>query len=399
MKHFSQLIHPITPDDFFQNYYEKRPLLIQRGNKDYYGSLLSLKAIDDYLSRQDIEYPGLRLVKDGEELEGSTYLKDIPYGTAMFEGIVDNDNMFKFFNEGATIVVQGLDRSNKELGAFCRNLSTEIPFTFQSNTYLTPQTSRGFSAHYDTHDVLCLQISGTKKWKLYDTPVELPTKQQRYQSSKIDSSKAQISLEVELLPGDLLYVPRGLVHSAETTETTSLHITLGLFPQKWNDYIKYLAGELHNTKLFRETLPLNLKSASYDYETMIKKVSDLIIQEFTPAFLAKATSQYATEQVQKRKSSDSSRLLDIININQVDLDTIVYRRPDIVFEFTTSNGSSEVIFYNKSVKFPIAVNEALDFVLSSNEFAPKEIPNTLDDKGKLVLVKKLIKEGLLSLNK
>lgn len=397
MEHFSRLIYPITSKDFFDNYYEKKPLLLHRKDTEYYNHLLSLKAVDEYLSRQDIQYPGLRLVKDGKELEGSIYLKDVPYGRVKFEGVIDNDSMFKLFNDGATIVIQGFDRSNTELGNFCRSISTEIPFTFQPNIYLTPVKSQGFSPHYDTHDVICLQISGTKKWKLYNTPVELPTNQQRYQPSEDElDGNLPVSLEFELSPGDLLYIPRGLVHSAETSETASLHITLGLHPQKWSNYIKYLVGQLHNNKLFREALPLNFKNGTYDYDLMINKVGELITKGFTKEFLEKFTSSYAIDQIQEKKSSNSHRLFDILNIEQLNMSTKIYRRLDIVFNIVTTNELVEIIFYTKKLKFPIVANEALKYILNQKEFTPTDIPNSLDNKGKLVVVKMLIKEGLLT---
>jgi ribosomal protein L16 Arg81 hydroxylase len=397
MQYFNHLINPINYEDFFQNYYEKKPLIIHRNQSDYYSNLLTLESIDKYVSRQDIEYPSLRLVKDGNEIEGTKYLKDIPYGTAMFEGIVDNDSMFQLFNEGATIVIQGLDRSNEQLGLLCRSLSKEIPFTFQSNTYLTPETSQGFAAHYDTHDVFVMQITGSKKWKLYDTPIELPTKQQRYQSIKRDFSKSTVSQEFELMAGDLLYIPRGLVHSAETGSTSSLHITLGIFPQKWNDYVRFLTTELFNQKIFRESLPLDLKNSTYDYKKMTDEVSSILLKALNNDYIEDITKRYETEQIQKRKSSDGSRLFDILNIKKVEKNTIVARRQDIVSRLTQNNGSIELLFYNKKITFPVIAQNTVENILSLTEFTIADIQSNLDDNGKLVVVKKLIKEGLLTI--
>ena len=34
----------------------------------------------------------------------------------------------------------------------------------QINAYITPPENQGFAAHYDTHDVFVLQVSGSKRW-------------------------------------------------------------------------------------------------------------------------------------------------------------------------------------------------------------------------------------------
>ena len=34
--------------------------------------------------------------------------------------------------------------------------------------------------HHDTHDVLCLQVEGEKRWLVYAPVLELPLKHQKY---------------------------------------------------------------------------------------------------------------------------------------------------------------------------------------------------------------------------
>ena len=86
-----------------------------------------------------------------------------------------------------------------------------------------------------------MQISGKKCWKLFDSPFPLPLSNQPI--SKEDSSRYLTEIpkaEIELSPGDLLYIPRGYVHDAFTKDTSSIHITLGLFPNKRIDLLKII---------------------------------------------------------------------------------------------------------------------------------------------------------------
>ena len=66
------------------------------------------------------------------------------------------------------------------LAVFCRALEEALGHGVQANAYYTPRGSQGFAVHHDTHDVLILQVAGEKRWLLYDPLLELPLKHQRY---------------------------------------------------------------------------------------------------------------------------------------------------------------------------------------------------------------------------
>ena len=53
------------------------------------------------------------------------------------------------------------------LAAVARSLEVELNFPTQVNAYITPPQSSGLLPHYDDHDVVVLQIQGSKSWHLY----------------------------------------------------------------------------------------------------------------------------------------------------------------------------------------------------------------------------------------
>lgn len=62
---FARLIQPFTPDDFFGEYWEKKPLLLKRGDSGYYENLISFQDMENIISRTDARYPAIKLVKKG----------------------------------------------------------------------------------------------------------------------------------------------------------------------------------------------------------------------------------------------------------------------------------------------------------------------------------------------
>ena len=84
----------------------------------------------------------------------------------------------------------------------------------------------GLAPHFDDHDAFILQLEGSKEWRLYGFAAEQPLRGRHFD---IDASLlGEPSQTLCLEAGDLLYVPRGLVHQAHATDTSSLHLTLGV---------------------------------------------------------------------------------------------------------------------------------------------------------------------------
>ncbi len=80
--------------------------------------------------------------------------------------------------------------------------------------YLTPVGTQGFAPHYDDIEAFVLQTEGSKRWRLYDNPLGqvLPTDSSGNFDQKV---LGPVILETTLHPGDLLYIPRGIVHQVQ----------------------------------------------------------------------------------------------------------------------------------------------------------------------------------------
>ncbi|WP_236595498.1 cupin domain-containing protein, partial [Mycobacterium paraintracellulare] len=60
------------------------------------------------------------------------------------------------------------------------SLEVELNFPTRVNAYVTPPDATGFAPHYDPHDVLVLQIRGSKTWHVSTgAPVPPPARPSR----------------------------------------------------------------------------------------------------------------------------------------------------------------------------------------------------------------------------
>lgn len=189
--------------------------------------------------------------------------------------------------EGKTLVFNGIDRQLPAVHALARGLRGELKCRVGCNLYLTPAYGRGFESHYDSHDVFILQLFGSKRWRIGARAVDAPMPFQIHERITIDDG-AQYT-QITMLPGDVLYLPRGQAHAAVTEEDLSGHLTIAFYPKTYLDLILTAAtiAADHDSR-FREYLPpsgfLIGSDTVVKVRTLMASVSDECFAEAGEAF-------------------------------------------------------------------------------------------------------------------
>jgi hypothetical protein len=186
--------------------------------------LLSIADLDAFLTTDAARAPRLSMALGRRQ--GSAAVPQDDY--LHEDGRADLPRLFAAFDAGATLVVSQFHEIHPALARFCRGLEQVFLHPVQANIYLTPPGAQGFRMHYDTHDVLVLQVTGEKHWRIWPgQPFPQPTRRTPWQGGVEPLGEAE---SLTLRPGDTLYVPRGVLHDAQAHEGAepSLHITIGL---------------------------------------------------------------------------------------------------------------------------------------------------------------------------
>jgi hypothetical protein len=190
----------------------------------HHAGLLSVADLDAFLATDAARSPRLSMA-DGSR-PGSAAVPPDRY--LREDGRADLPRLFAAFDAGATLVVSQFHEMHPPLTRFCRGLEQVFLHAVQANIYLTPPGAQGFRVHYDTHDVIVLQVTGEKRWRLWShQPVPQPTRRTPWPGGIEPEGEPET---VTLRPGDTLYVPRGVMHDAAAQDGTdpSLHVTVGL---------------------------------------------------------------------------------------------------------------------------------------------------------------------------
>jgi hypothetical protein len=266
--HDRALARCVAEPDGFADAWGERPLLASAAELPAgFGDLFGLEAVDELLSRRGLRTPFLRMAKDGVVVDSSRFTRGGGVG-AQIADQVDDAAVLRLFSEGTTIVLQALHRLWPPVIDFAGRLRDELGHPVQVNAYVTPASSRGFSAHYDVHDVFVLQVAGEKRWIVHEPVHALPLRTQPWTQHRraVDHAASQTPAIVDavLRPGDALYLPRGYVHSAEALGTVSVHLTVGIHVVTRQTLAEALVAEAEAEPGLRRSLPVGLDLADTD---------------------------------------------------------------------------------------------------------------------------------------
>lgn len=246
----------VSSATFASERWSRAPLL-SRG-KELAGdirSLLSDDDVDELVSARGLRTPFFRTVKQGRRQRAP--VRRAVAGNRTIGDLVDAEGLREQHADGATLVLQSLHRMHPAIGRFCRQLAAELGHPTQCNGYVTPGgDAQGFDFHHDTHDVFVLQTSGRKRWVVHEPVTRLPLKSQPAAGAHLVAAEAEPLLDVELEPGDCLYLPRGYVHAALTTDQHSVHLTVGVMAITWFDVLSDAVTLAAGQQRFRQALPM-----------------------------------------------------------------------------------------------------------------------------------------------
>ena len=238
MKTLQQLLAPYPADQFLAEYWTQKAIHISTGNFQKFQIFFSWHDLNYLLNYQKLKFPDIRFAINGKLLPETPAPQDW------------SDRL----RQGATLIINGLHQRVPTVAELAANLRYDIGYETHANLYCSPAKQQGFECHYDTHDVLILQIDGEKEWCVYRETVLYPTSGML--SENQPKPEEPPYLQCVLKAGDLLYIPRGHWHYAVACEQPSLHLTIGIECQTGLDWLRWLIRELQENSDWRQRLPI-----------------------------------------------------------------------------------------------------------------------------------------------
>ncbi|MEU1023358.1 cupin domain-containing protein [Streptomyces sp. NPDC005904] len=151
------------------------------------------------------------------------------------DGRADRAKLARLYESGHTIRLGNLQRVIPAMAQVSRDIQQETGYSNYIHTFLTPPANQGLRHHWDQQMAVIVQIAGTKRWQLWEPPVEAPMREHNeswrvWRDHYISTWEAAgPDMEVDLQPGQSLLVPRGWVHNPHVvTDEDSIHLTFAI---------------------------------------------------------------------------------------------------------------------------------------------------------------------------
>lgn len=383
---FDRLIAPIGRSSFLRDHYEKAPLVVHRADPDYYGRVLRLEDVWQFIETRCPGADDLRVVKFGSDQQPTDHMGP--------NRRVDPVRLAGLFSEGWTIALNNMQDYLPSLGQLCAAAEAEFSAPFQTNLYLTPPDAQGFKPHWDTHDVFVLQIHGSKNWTLYDTQIELPLVGQTFDEHKPEPGP--VSAEFTLHAGDLLYCPRGLMHAAHASADTSLHITFGLMGTTWAELLVEAISKTALTEpSLRHNLPFGFARSEYNRQEAADAFARMAATFAEKADFPAIFEHMREKFVGTRRIRRPGFIEEIARLDQVSSASRVGVRPDLMWFLEGNEETVSLSCGPSTLTMPGFVRGAMEVAMASASFVVSDLPGPLDEDGKVTLVRRMIREGLL----
>lgn len=211
-----------NPETFLREYWQKKPVVIRQGFKNF----------QDPISADEIA--GLAC---DEAVESRLVYKKATDWQAEFGPFESYEHLGE---KNWSLVVQALDNWSEEAAKMIE------PFRFIPQwrlddlmvSFATP--GGGVGPHIDWYDVFICQGSGKRHWRVGDKGAH---REYAAHAALLHVEPFKAIIDVELLPGDILYIPPGYPHEGVTLET-SLSFSVGFRAHSTVSLLSGLADHL-----------------------------------------------------------------------------------------------------------------------------------------------------------
>lgn len=234
------------------------------------GELMTWDDLNTILATHRMDPPRLRLSVDGEMLPQYRYSAPVSTRRHTVWQRTHPAELHERLREGASLVIDAVDELHLPVGRAAMELEQWLRTGVQTNLYGSWTAKEGFGVHWDDHDVVVVQVDGSKRWKIYGPTRTAPM----YKDTEEPEPPPEKPLaEVVMRPGDLLYLPRGWWHSVSASEGEhSLHLTFGIQTTTGAQLLSWLAEDLRGQDVLRLDLPVHAPPEEQaDYLERLKK--------------------------------------------------------------------------------------------------------------------------------
>jgi hypothetical protein len=188
-----------------------------------------------------------RLLDDADDLT-SLSVSAVAGPAAAPHPIGSADEARQTLDLGGGLVIAGLEQvldHDDGLIATLHGLADELALPVRGITVFISPANVSLVAHNDVYEAFTVQLAGAKRWELHD--IVAPGVEVTGAPVPMPGPRTDVTLQA----GDVLYVPKGMIHRVETSGAdVSISAALIFQPPSWTTVVEALLGEIARHPLF-----------------------------------------------------------------------------------------------------------------------------------------------------
>lgn len=379
----ADLLSPIDLDTFLSEYWEKKPLHV-RGPERNFDALLSLADLDTILAYtfapNVAPYATAHASSPQPQMEPASFTKPL-----------------ERLRAGETVLIGSLHLRWPPIAVLCRETRATLRHPVGATSVLTPGREHGLALHYDLPSVLVMQLHGEKEWQLYEPLDDKPMSIRPLAEAEVEGLPYR---SIWLRPGDVLYVPRGLPHRCYSGDGPSLHLSMYIDVLTWKDLLAQVldvaaAGDAR----LRQALPPGLVGGDQLPPAIGDEFRNLLRQVMDQASAEAAVERLTTSFIASMPQLPGGTFSEVFDAHRVEAGTQLEKRPGSICHVREMGLTAEIQYPGGALAAPMYLLPALRFIAAAGgPFAAGDLPE-LPENDQLVLVRRLIREGLLRVSK
>jgi hypothetical protein len=205
------------------------------------------------------------------------------------QGFLEAGGLVRALDERWTAIINSADSFDPALAEVCLALNRAYGSPVNTNIYVSYGPSKGFGAHWDSHDTIIVPVRGAKRWTLFE-PAVLSA-----QRPWIDQKVSEHGLwEGVIEPGMALVIPRGWGHRVDGSDDLSVHCTIGINRLEAHHLLERVSYEAGFWPALRADVPYDVRQPITSYggsvfdepHGFVRTISEIVTPEMTERAIA-----------------------------------------------------------------------------------------------------------------
>ena len=288
---------------------------------------------------------------------------------------------YRLFSEGFTMVIPNMESRFHTIANFVSEFAEASGYATTCDLWAAMNPSEPW--HWDSGEFGCfaLQLDGNSRWHL-----------------KVEGTEpSSITLEpLEVAPGQILYLPPHQNIEFEPFRGANLLLVLKIELRTWKDLIHASVDHVaKRVEAMRSGFILQDPNDAREVERISNYLSDLLPELSASPEWEQAKQDLLVHQLETKIPLPSGHFAQIEGIEILTENSLLEHRPGM---------SGHMLMIGDSVEFPFVGNEidgpgklclALDYILETPRFKPRDIPGWYSPEERVIIARSLISTGFL----